>query len=487
MLFACKANKTITKESGVEGLTTKFERLYIEACTQSIIGNYTTALSQFNKCSDIRPDEASVYYQIGKIRQNTANLNAAFQNASKANSLAPDNKFYALFYAEFLKNNGDYNKAVEILEISIKANPKDENLYNTVDAIYEIQNQTDKRIALWNKFIKNTGLKTGTGMKLVALYKLKKDYTSAHTMYDELKKAAPNKISYYIDDARLYELQNDTLNAKLNFEMALQTHPANWDASYALYQYYAGKNDRKNAEKYFRIAFENSSASIETKIPVCQQLILQIRVDSEKCPLALIAANAMVKNSEMDSKALFTAAELFENCEKYEEASLNYRKACDIDPNLFDAWVRSMDCMLRLKKYGPATEIGESAIEYFPFTVALYEILARAYNLNSEYLKAYETALGGEKLGFDDELKSKLLLQKGISMYFQKRYKEALLETEKGIAINKVNAELYDLQGNIHYQLDDINKAVECWKKAKELGLKNSLIDRKINEKKAYD
>ncbi len=484
---ACKTSKKTVNSADQNDLSVKFEKLYIEACTQYNIGNFTVALAQFNKCSDIKPEEASVYFQISRIKQNLNENNAAFQNASRANTLDPANKFYAYHYVRMLRVNGDYIKATEVLKACINFNPKDENLFIQLDEIYSIQKETSKQIELWNQYKNTVGLKNRTGIKLIELYKRNNDFTNAHRIFDELKKGAPNKAQLYIDDAKLYESQKDEVNAMINYEKAMILSPNNWEINYALYQFYCTKNDTDKASKYLNAAFHNSTTSFETQLPACLAILKSIDSDTANCKYAKIAAIGMADAFSRNAKALYTSGELFYACGNYELAFNNFNLAYELDPNLFDAWKGAIDCGFKLNKVDQSIAIAGKAIEFFPNTVLLYEKLSEAYILKKQFEKAIEASSLGEKFSFDDETKSRLLFQKANGYFLLAKYSEAKLIIEEALVINKSSGALYDLLGNIFFKQSNIDKAIENWQLANDLGYKIELTKKKISDKTLYE
>ena len=59
--------------------------------------------------------------------------------------------------------------------------------------------------------------------------------------------------------------------------------------------------------------------------------------------------------------------------------------------------------------------------------------------------------------------------------------------TFKCIEINKTDGALYNVKGNILFRLNNIEKAIENWQKAKDLGYKIELMDKKIRDKSLYE
>jgi tetratricopeptide (TPR) repeat protein len=65
----------------------------------------------------------------------------------------------------------------------------------------------------------------------------------------------------------------------------------------------------------------------------------------------------------------------------------------------------------------------------------------------------------------------------------QGNYSLAKIYIESALEKDKSNsAELVDHYGDILFMMGDKEKAVEQWKKAKDLGKESSVLDRKISE-----
>jgi tetratricopeptide (TPR) repeat protein len=75
----------------------------------------------------------------------------------------------------------------------------------------------------------------------------------------------------------------------------------------------------------------------------------------------------------------------------------------------------------------------------------------------------------------------------GWILFVQKKYSEAKTQIEKSIELAPKNAEVLDHYGDVLYHLGDISKAIEQWIKARDFGVENSLINKKIKDKKWYE
>lgn len=486
LIQACKS-RSKTGSTGNDSNATRFERLYVDACTQFNTGNYTTALVQFEKCAELNPLEASVYYYISRIREKQNNPDLTMQMAGKANALAPSNKFYALNYAECLLLAGQYEKGEEILKTCIAGNLQDEALYTMLDRIYESQKATDKRIALWQQYKNNTGLKSKTARKLLELYKLKGDYTASHALYKEMKAGAPNKIQYYLEDAALYLEEKNEVAAISNFESAAAINPNDWETNYALFKLYAAKFNITKASEYLYLGLTRANPAFDKALPAYQMVSGLMKKDSAANAYGRIVTAFLAGSSEQHAKALYTRAELYFLCRSYSAAYPLYLQAASTDPNFFDAWKGAMETGIQTGVYNNTITAGEKALEYFPNTAYIYERLATAFNKTGNYDKALENAGSGIRFAFDDSMKCKLYKQKAFSLCRTGKIAEAEEALGKAVAINGADPELYDIKGDILFKKNDSTRALENWQKAKNMGINSTLLDKKISDKKLYE
>lgn len=483
---ACKSKKSNLTNVGASG--NKFDNLYIDACAQYNIGNYTVALQKFISCANLKPQEASVYFQLSRINNTLKNSNEALLNASKANKLAPSNKFYAQHYADYLRQIGQYKEAIAVLETALKSNLRDETIYNELVHLYGLMDNTKaKQINLYKQYIENVGFKPTVALKIIALYNEKKDFESAHLIYAQLKKASPKKVQYYIDDAIIYQLQNDETNAMLNYEKAMELNPNNWQVNYSLYKFYLNKKEDLKAKKYFLQAFEDGNTTFETKTKACQDLLKDLDAKIITNEYGGIAAAALEKIYPTNANAIYTGAILYEKISEKNAALKAFENSVTINPNMYDAWLGATKNAEQLNSFSKVTMLSEKAIEYFPNIALLYIYAANGYNTQKQYEKAFQHACNGIRYVIEDIDRAGLLIQKGISLYGQKKFNAAKENLIEAITLNIENAIANDKLGNAFYQLNDIGKALEYWQKAKKLGLNNEWIDKKILEKKLYE
>ena len=89
------ANKDFADLSEKEQI--KFKFLFHNANKERILGNYQLAANLFKQCTEIAPKEATAFYELAHILENSKENDLALQYAEKAVELDPKNYWYRVF------------------------------------------------------------------------------------------------------------------------------------------------------------------------------------------------------------------------------------------------------------------------------------------------------------------------------------------------------------------------------------------------------
>ena len=489
LLFSegCKIlhKKKVNSDASGNTRQANFDDYFIDACTQFGNGNYALSIKNLEKCINLNPNEASVYYQLSKNYSELSDQNLSLQNAIKAYNLSPDNAYYCLWYSEKLSTNGNLNEAIRILQKAFSKNAKDEQILKALDALF-VRNASplQDRIDLWLKHKQSTGYKLNSALKLIEFYIQTKEYSSAHLLYDEIKSASPLKYKYFIDDANLYLKENDELHANENFEKALALNPSNFNLNYSLFKLKASQKKATEANKYLTNAFSDPLTSLDIKLDVCKQINKEFIEDTSYLVYIKTLAQSLVKNYPENPKSLIVAANYFEKSKLLNDALKLYLIINDLSPGMFEAWLSALKLSSEIKQFNNTIEIANRALEYYPNVAQIYLEAATAYISIKDYSKAIEFAKNGVGFAFDPNVKSQLLLEQAIANFKLNLLKEAEANLLDALTYNDKNADIFDLMGNINYKLNNTEKAIEFWKKALSLGMVSSVLDKKIKDGK---
>lgn len=482
---SCKliSKKDKTNSSSVK-VENNFDSYFIEACTQFNIGNYSNSIRLFSKCADIKPEEASIYYQLSRCYNAEKNKNLALQNALKAYNLAPLNSIYVIWYCERLKDAGLHSQSLTILEKAFQNEPTNKQILKMLDNLYiqSPNNTLNKRIAIWEKYKSVSPYKLQTELQLIDLYKLNKDYASAHKIYDEIKRASPLKYQYYIDDANLYLEHKDEENARINFNKALSINPNNFQLNTALFKQEASKTNISSASNYLSQALKDQLTSVDKKLLLCSEINKNIFKDSSYKSYALLAADILKEQYPQNANAIYTAGKFYFYNSKYESALQCFKQVNIQNPNLYDAWLDAIRISDMLSLHSEKLQIAKNAIEFYPSQAFIYLKASEASLSLKDYVQSLSFSSDGLVFAFDDTTKYQLLKIQGLSYFKTGEYSKAEISLNAALAINKEDKELYNYLGDVYYKMNQKEKAIENWSKAKELGLKSDILERKLKE-----
>ena len=77
---------------------------------------------------------------------------------------------------------------------------------------------------------------------------------------------------------------------------------------------------------------------------------------------------------------------------------------------------------------------------------------------------------------------------KKAEQFFQKgKYAEAKTSFEAALKQKQTDKLIYEHLGDASFKIGKISEAVEYWKKAKEMGATNKVLDKKIEKKEYYE
>lgn len=487
LVSSCKPKKNAQATIGSQQGEISFDDYFIDATTHFNNSNYPMALKLYNKCLDLKPNEASVYYQLSRIYNTDNNIEKSLQFALKANQLDASNPYYAMWYGRLLRNINNVDEAINVLETCRKLNPKDEYVVKDLDAVYALQSATDKRIAIWKDLIQAKGFKLSYNIKLIELYKQKKDFNSAHLQYDEIKKAAPGKAQYFIEDGNLYLENGDKTNAFINFEKALSINPNNWLLNQTLFKHYQSEKNTSMAVKYLLTGLNDPYTRFETKAVLAAEINKNLATDSSLKPYTLLIADAFAEQYSDNANALNTAAAFYEINKQFLKADISYTKCINLMPNTYDAWLGAIRCHQTLYGAQKTLLLIDSALEYFPNTAALYTLAAT----NASQLKNWNSVINYTSSGLSFALLSmdiqNLTYYKAKAEFFKNDFKTALQTLNSGNFNEDSEGRYFDLLGDVYFKLNQTDQALIQWKKALDKGATNNMLTKKISDRKYYE
>ncbi len=230
-----------------------FQTNFFEAIKQKEIENYDKAIDALVNCKIQEPQNAAVYFELGKNYFELDKYQLAEDAFVKANQLKPNNKWilYALYklhratknntkitedlialskhhlkYKEILSqhyyNTQQYKKALQIIEqldVDTGINAKRENLRYT---IYIRQKEHKALIDYVQKKIQNKTVTTTDYTRLIYTYSILKDNQKGYETAEAFKAAFPNTARPYLSLYKYYQNQGKIEDAIAAMDIILK-------------------------------------------------------------------------------------------------------------------------------------------------------------------------------------------------------------------------------------------------------------------------
>lgn len=483
------------------------------------------AIIHAEKAKNLQPNNKyfqELYTQLLVYTNNTKQAENQYNDLISKN---PANDEYLYKKAQLQIKSKEYDKAINTLEELEKKTGFNEDIILQKKNIFLKTNQNNKAIAEVNKLIQNDPSNTQYLMVLIELYDSIKDTVSAEKVYQKLEKDFVNDplsqavlAQYYLDNKnykkfndyiqRIIQNKNLDVDTKISFliptiqmlnqdsiedkksillmvEKLAQEAPNHKDALllYADVLYMNKENEK--ALTYYNKSLLLDPSRINTWTQIISIYTELAQHDSviavtDRC-LTLYPNNALV---------YFYKGLAYYFKKDYLKSISTYNKAIDLEDqnSLLNAQIYSSlaETYHLIKQYSESDSCYEKALQLNPDDATTLNNYAYYLSLRKIRLNDAEK-MSKKSLKLQPDFKSYLDTY-GWILFQQGKYNEAKTFIEKAILqVDDNDATLYDHLGDIYFKLNNVEKAIENWKKALKQEPDNLLIQRKIKDEKWYE
>lgn len=438
----------------------------------------------------------------------------------------PQDDEYPVMAAEYYERAGKNAEAITYMDMALQRNMGDEDLMVHKMQLYLNTNSIDKAAGVVQEMINNDP-KNGKLYKLLGeLYDNNKMPEKAAAVYEQAEKKLPKDPAVQLGLAGHYLKTGDTAKYKTYVRKAITNNGVETEAQLELLKAYVQ-------------SMPDEKTALAEALPLVAELATQEPADAtvlayyaEILEISNLNDSAMVMYKKSlalkPSSFIVWRSMLGGYLEKpYADSLIKYsEKAMRLFPNQAITHFYNGIGYLNKNNYAAATKAMNRAIDLQPDTekeilASMYSTLADAYYSNKQYalsdesfdkgialdpnnatlLNNYSYYLSERGVMLDEAEKmskkslelrpneSTFLDTYGWILYKKGDYAGAKVQLQKAIdaANDKADATLYNHLGNTLYKLNEKDKAVEAWKKAKEKGSDDKNIDKKISEAKLYE
>lgn len=368
------------REDDLGDVSDKFQSTFFEALKQKGIENYDKAINLLIDCKALEPENASVYFELGKNYFELDKFQLAEEALLKADQIKPNNKWVL----EELYHVYSYQKKnTHTITILQKLNKISNSYANDLINSYYKDGQYDKAIALIDQLDNNEGVDKKREQLRHKIYDNNNNY-KAQVAYLE------NRITLATETDFVKLIYAYIKLKKLNksFEAAqlfAKTHP-NSDTPYlSLYKFYISKHKTDEAINAMIRILKSSTVNENDKHKILNDFFEYTTQNLSLLP-ELEKAVALYPNPTVLSKlALFYTKHNLEKTTNYTDAAIKNSS------NSFEDLKLIGTLLLEEQKFTEALDNSNKALELYPAQPVFYLQQAKAYNHNNLPKKALES------------------------------------------------------------------------------------------------
>ncbi len=375
-----------TQPEEIKSDSDKFQDYFFESLLQKGIENYDKAIIALEECSKIKPDDATVYNELGKNYLSLKEYKNAYNSFERATQIDPKNKWFWLGMYDVSYKTNDYNQAIIIINKLIEFDPK---YKEDLTSLYMNTRQFDKALALINELNDNIGkTEKREFYKLQILSEGKYQNIEMDNLLTQISKN-PKIESNYTALIHLYTINNQEEKA-IEIEKKLETEiPTSIWAQVSLFKKYLDNNEGKKAVIAMNTVLESSKMDSKIKHRMLNEFLIfadtnpEYSTDLEKA-ISYFDTDTEVNVAKEMGKFYYNK-KLWSKAIPYFEQDLKKNSSNDIDTNLLliQAYAETKQFELLAKKT-------TALIELFPSQPQFYYFSGLANNQLKQFKKAKE-------------------------------------------------------------------------------------------------
>jgi len=361
----------------------EFQDAFYESLRQKGIENYDKAITSLEKCQKLEPNNATVFFELGKNYLALKDYKKAYESFEKATKIDPNNKWFWVGMYDVCYETRDWEQAIVIVNklIAFKKDYKEDLV-----SLYMNTQQFDKALALINELNDNVGKSDlRENYKLQILRDAKYQGTEKDNLLAAIKKNPKDEESY-IALIYLYSESNQEDKAVEVAKQLEKEIPTSDFAQVSLFKEHLNKGEGEKAAKAMNSALASPKIDQKIKHRMLNEFLIFVK-DKPQFEADLDNAISYFKNDRQVLVAkeigkFYHGKKNWDKAIKYYEMHLK-SNSDEVETSLllFDAYTQKQQFDVLGKK-------AEAMIELYPLQPQFYYYAGLAYNQQKNFKKA---------------------------------------------------------------------------------------------------
>lgn len=396
-------------EDDLGNVTDEFQEQFFEALKQKAIENYEKAITALEKCNEIEPENAVVFFELGKNYVELEEFGKALKYFSRARELAPEKESILVEIYHTHRDIGDYDNAIssvmELLEF-------DENYRDDLANLYMLNENYDAALEVVDELDTEQGVNSYRATMRRQIYARTGNTEAQIGILEEGISKDPEDEQNYLNLIYIYSEQGKEDEAFKTAQELLETNPGSRLVHLALYKFYLDREEPDAAVNSMKIVFKSEEIDPESKFKVLNDFLIFVNENPEY-EEELVEVSTTLTEWE-DAPQLFEQlGDFYLKNEKPAEALRFFENGLAQDPDNFELTKNILLLQIEAGQYEKARILSSKALEIFPAQPFFYLLQGVALNNLEVYAEAEEILTFGldylidnprMKLDFYDQL-----------------------------------------------------------------------------------
>jgi len=483
VLASCKtAQKPAEPQKGKKNKSTlsEAERLengamFIDACREKTLGNYTEAGNLFLKILQRDAKNDAAIYELGGLYEQKNDNEKALKLAKEAARLDPGNKWYKVFLADMYQKNHYFDESAMVYK-ELAEKYLDEDYYYNCGVALVYAGKYNDAIRVYDEMEDKFGVTEEITNQKQKLYLHLNKVEKAAGEVDRLIKEHPYDTRYYLLAAEIYMNNNMFDNALPYYKKVLEINPDDQNIHISLADFYRKKGDKDKSFEELKLAFANPFLDIDTKISILLSYYTVSEYYDVMKPQAYELLTILVKTHPKDAKAFSMLGDYYYRDKKYDEAKDAFTKVIAIDSSKYIVWETLLQIHAAQNDNRALLEDSKKAMELFPIQPLPFLFNGMANFMLKNNKEAISSLNKGRELaGENKEVIAQFNIYLGDTYYRLGKQDSAFMFFDKVLEYDPDNT--YVLNNYSYYlslNLKKLDKALEMAKRATDLEPTNS-------------